>query len=494
MKRPMIAAAVVALILSFFVINFPFLSCLLIIPLCIGVWVCLKFKRFINYSAIFAVALLVLISSVYITTFKVKQIDNVPTEIPVRVSGQITSEYYSGGKAFFTLKTDNKNTEVPKNINISVYTTFAALSRGDSVVCDLYIDPIPKQSTAKYFSRGVYAFGTVSKVVSNERNLNLTAILTDFSNRVTAIFYKNLSNESAATLNAITIGDKYYLENDFEMMVKRSGVSHVMVVSGMHLAIICGTLLKFLRYLNLGNRLSAVITGIAVFLFMALCGFSMSILRAGITYFIMLFSLFIIRRADALNSLCVAVSLIIIANPFSAGSVGFLLSVFSTAGIILLNKPITESVMRIIKIKWKPVKLIVEAASVTLSALIFTFPLTVYYFGAVSTVSVITNLLIGFAVTLLLIFASLGVVFNLISSDTVFGRGLFVFCEYIARYVNKVITYFGEGIYAYIKVNVAVTIFCYLAIIFSFVIIMYGDKILKAVKSSANSNRTTVKG
>ncbi len=494
MKRPMIAASLLALGLSFLLTVNSLFAIFLILPITLGLIFCFKNKRFINYIAIFVVALIMLLNSVYITTFKINKINEVPADMPVRVSGQITSADKTNDKAFYTLKTDNSNAEVPKNINISVSSKFAALNRGDSVVLDLYINPIPKESAARYFSRGMYAFGTVSRVVNKERSLNLITLLSDFSEKVGTLLYNNLSNDSAATIYAITVGDKYFLDTDFEEMVKRAGVSHVMVVSGMHMAIICGTFLKLLIRLKFGNRLSSVLTAVFVFLFMALCGFSMSVLRAGITYFLLLLSLFIVRRTDALNSLSVAVSIIVMLNPFSAGSVGLLLSVFSTAGIIILSKPISDKLKGILRISWKPLGVIIEMISITLSALIFTFPITVYYFGAVSTVSVVTNLLIGQAVTIVLILATFGLPFILINSASYFGRGLYVFCEWITRYINEVISYFGSKPWAYITVNEAVTIICYLAIILTFVIIKYSDNIFKVVKSGAYSIRTAVKG
>ncbi len=494
MKRPMIAAALVALILSFLLNINSLLAFFLIIPIAIGLVFCLKNKKYINYIAVFTVALIMLLNSVYITTFKINKIGEISSEIPVRVSGQITSADKANNKFVYTLKTDYQNTEAPKNMSISVSSKFAALSRGDSVVLDLYLDPIPSDKSAKYYSREIYAFGTVSRVVEKERNFNLTSLLSDFSERVGTVFYNNLSNESAATIYAITVGDKYFLDSDFEELVKRAGVSHVMVVSGMHMAIICGTFLRVLQHLKFGNRLSSVITAIFVFLFMALCGFSMSVMRAGITYFILLLSLFLTRRTDALNSLAVAVSIIFMLNPFSSGSVGFLLSVFSTVGIIILNKPISNKINSMFRISWKTLCALTEMLSTTLSALIFTFPITVYYFGSVSTVSLISNLLIGQAVTLVLILATLGLPFILINNISYFGSGLYFFCEWITRYINKVISYFGIMPSAYIKVNSLVTIICYLAIILTFVIIKYSDNILKVVKSGACSIRTAVKG
>ncbi len=495
MKRPMVAAAILASCLSLISVNAHFVLILVLLLIFLIAFVlCIGFTKFRTCAAIFAVCLIVLVNAIFIKVDKINAINRLDSNTPVTVSGAITKENYLDNAAFYTLKTDSDNQNLPRGINISLYSTFASLSEGDRVKCNIYVKAVPEENKTNYYSRGVYAFGTISSVIHTERPLSLTSVLYDFRSSVTNVFFKYLSDDVAASVNALTIGDKYYLESEFEDMVKRSGVSHIMVVSGMHMAIICGAFLKFLRFLKLGNRISSVITAVFVFLFMALCGFSMSVLRSGITYFIMLLSLFIIRRTDALNSLCVSVSMIIMINPFAANSVALQLSVLSTAGIIILSEPISNKLISFLNIRFKILRVVVELTVVTLSALVFTFPVTVYYFGAVPAVAVITNLLVGQAVTAVMILSASALPFALISSSSYFANGLFFFTEYIMRYFNAVINYFGGLPWAYIEVQKDTTIICYLAIILSFVIIKYIENIKKAVSRCADSIRAAVKG
>ena len=495
MKRPMVAAAILAACLSIILINADLVLVLVLSVISLAICVfCFVFKKFRLYIAIFAVALIVLAHSLFITVNKIQVVNRIDTQTPVTVSGVVTKENYLDNAAVYTLKTDSDNKRVPKGINISLYSTFASLNEGDKVRCNIYIDTIPEENRANYYSRGVYAFGTVSSVLNTDRPLSLISVLSDFRNAVTKTFFKYLSNDVAASVNAITVGDKYYLEPKFEEMVKHAGVSHVMVVSGMHMAVICGAFLKLLTFLKLGNKISSVITAIFVFLFMALCGFSMSVMRAGITYFIMLLSLFLIRRTDALNSLCVAVSVIIMINPFAVGSLAFQLSVLSTAGIIILSGPMSNKIISLLHIRFKILEGIISMVCITLSALTFTFPVTVYHFGAVSTVAVITNLLIGQAVTAALILSSVALPVALLTDFSYLSNGLFFFTEYITRYFNAVINYFGGLPWSYISVQSDITIICYLAIILSFVIIKYIENIKEAVSKGVDSIRTAVKG
>lgn len=53
-------------------------------------------------------------------------------------------------------------------------------------------------------------------------------------NYITGVMFLNMSYSSAATLSAMTVGDKFYHSDEFTKSVRNSGVSHIMVVSGMH--------------------------------------------------------------------------------------------------------------------------------------------------------------------------------------------------------------------------------------------------------------------
>lgn len=495
MKRPMIAAAIAALILSLLMLKFSAFALAPLALICAALLVvCIIKSTLRDYAVIFVVLLAIMVSNLFVTTSKINKIAEISDAAPVRLSGVIVSEFYNNGKAYYTLKTDNQNETVPSNTSVSVYTKFAALSVGNRAEIMAYVRPIDSEDIPQNYSKGVYAKATISSVIREEKAENLDGLLARFRAWVTNVFYTYLSPDCAASVNALTVGDKYYLSNEFDTLVRRSGVSHIMVVSGMHLTLICGVLFKVLEALKIRKHLAVIPAAVFVFLFMGLCGFSMSVLRAGFMYFVLLASFVFIRRADPLNSLSVAVCLIIIANPFSIGSAAFTLSVASTAGIVIFSTPITDSIMKLLHTGNKIVLFIVENIAVTVAALLFTLPLSVYYFGAVSTVVIITNFLIGTAVNISLVAAAAALPFALIDFLEPVTNGIFVICELTTRYFNFIIEFFGSQPYAYVEVNKAFFIISYLAIIATFVIIKYIDIFTLGVKRCANRIRAGVKG
>lgn len=494
MKRPMIAAALISAILSLLLLKYSVTVLLPVGIICVALlMICIKDKKLRDFAAVFIVVIAVVLSGAYVTVAKINKVAELPTDTPIKITGVITEEYYNGGTARFTLKTDSENEIAPKNINISLYTKFAALNVGERVEIEAYLNSVDNKYKVQNYSKGIYATGTVAKVVNEIPTNNLTGLLARFRAWVTGVFYKYLTPDSAASVNALTVGDKFYLSGEFDALVRYSGVSHIMVVSGMHLTLICGAIFRCLEALKLRKHLAAMPAAVFVFLFMALCGFSMSVLRAGITYFVVLAAYLFMRKPDPINSLCVAVCIIIILNPYSIGSAALTLSVASTAGILIFSRPITAWLTRVLRLKHKAWISIIDGVSVTVAALIPTLPLSVYYFGAVSTVVVITNLLIGFAVNFALVVAAVALPFAAVGFLWPIANGLFVVCEFTTRYFSFIIEFFGRMPYAYIEVNKWFFIITYLAIITTFGIIKYRDKLYVGVKRCADCIRTGIK-
>jgi len=108
------------------------------------------------------------------------------------------------------------------------------------------------------------------------------------------------------------------------------------------------------------------------------------------------------REYDGPTALSFAVLVMLAANPLTVLSVSFQLSVGCMAGIFLFSEPIRRYLHRFAEsapIKGKKAlerlcKAIASSVSVSLSASIVTTPLVAYYFGCISTVSILTNLLV----------------------------------------------------------------------------------------------------
>ena len=212
--------------------------------------------------------------------------------------------------------------------------------------------------------------------------------------RIDAVF----PEDTRGFARALLLGDKTKLHYDTSLAFRISGVSHIVAVSGLHVSILFA-----LVYAVTGKR--RFLTGIVgiplVLLFAAVAGFTPSVTRAAVMQIIMMLALMVRREYDPPTALAVAVLVILGANPLTIASVGFQLSVGSVAGIYLcygkIRKFLASRLGPLTKGKSLRAKLLRGVASsiaVSISATVITTPLVAYYYGLVSLVNPLANLLV----------------------------------------------------------------------------------------------------
>jgi competence protein ComEC len=209
-----------------------------------------------------------------------------------------------------------------------------------------------------------------------------------------------LPQKQAALICAVTVGDRRELSGTTEYtQLQTAGIAHIVAVSGMHVSILVGFISVFLK-----NRRARVFIGLPVIIvFMAVCGFSKSVTRAVLMQALVLLAPLLYRKADGVTSVAFAVLVITAINPYAVANIGFQLSCLSTLGILLFAERLTNAIMGkttapettsvVHRIGRKLLKFVCTSFAVTVSALVFTLPLCSYYFGYISTYSLITNLL-----------------------------------------------------------------------------------------------------
>lgn len=204
--------------------------------------------------------------------------------------------------------------------------------------------------------------------------------------------------DTAFFAKALLLGDRSGVDYETNTAFKLSGISHVIAVSGLHVSILFS-----LVFLFSGRRrgLTALIGIPVVILFAAVAGFTPSITRACIMQILMMVALLFDREYDAPTALAFSALVMLVVDPMVCTSVSFQLSVGCMAGIFLFSERIKAwidgfSFWKNWKGKRFKVRLrswVSSGASITISAMFFTTPLVAYYFGAVSIVGIVTNLL-----------------------------------------------------------------------------------------------------
>ena len=201
---------------------------------------------------------------------------------------------------------------------------------------------------------------------------------------------------------ALLLGYSSELDYETETAFKVSGIRHIIAVSGLHISILYG----LICIVTLRRRFLTAAVGMPVLLlFAAVAGFTPSVTRACIMVWLMLLAMIFEREYDAPTALAFAVLVMLLVNPLAVTSVSLQLSAGCVAGILLFNQPVN----RWLKGKFPKKKgiaskfrdMFCSSISVTVSAMSLITPLSAAYFGTVSLVSVITNLLTLWVVNLI---------------------------------------------------------------------------------------------
>lgn len=203
---------------------------------------------------------------------------------------------------------------------------------------------------------------------------------------------------------ALLLGDGSELDYATDTAFKISGIRHIIAVSGLHVSI----LYTLLNTLTLRRRyLTALLCIPVLLLFAAVAGFTPSVTRACIMVGLMVLSQVLDKEYDSPTALGFAVLVMLTVNPLVITSVGFQLSVGCVAGILLFQKPIADWIKSQCgkakgnKVRAGLIRWLSSSVSVTLGAMSLTTPLSACYFGTVSIIGVVTNLLTLWVVNLI---------------------------------------------------------------------------------------------
>ena len=204
--------------------------------------------------------------------------------------------------------------------------------------------------------------------------------------KISAIF----QGDTAGFLTAILTGNKSGLSEEGAAALSEAGLYHILAVSGMH----CGFLLALVTFLTGRHRrrLTALCALPLLVFYAALTGGSPSVLRACVMLAFLLAAPLFRRDSDGPTALLAALFLILLANPFAAASISLQLSFAAMAGILFL----TPRLYRLLLHGGKGnrfTRFVAAGFSATMGALVFTVPLSGWYFGTLTLISPLSNLL-----------------------------------------------------------------------------------------------------
>ena len=193
--------------------------------------------------------------------------------------------------------------------------------------------------------------------------------------------------DAGALIPGMVLGDTSKQSTEFKNSMKRSGLTHLVAVSGANFALVSAFVLWMMQFLfaRMKFRLSA--TALSLIAFIALVRPSPSVLRAAAMAAVLLVAQGTKRGRDSLPALGFAMAAVVVVDPWQARDAGFALSVLATAGLLLFAPVLIE------KLSTQMPGKLAQALAPPIAAIVFCSPIIVALSGYLAPMSVIANLL-----------------------------------------------------------------------------------------------------
>ncbi len=249
----------------------------------------------------------------------------------------------------------------------------------------------------------------------------------------------NIPDPAAAVVKALILGERQDVDRGIMKQFQKTGIVHVLAVSGLHVGFILMLFLLVFGLLGFSHNKRNAASLLFLFLFIALIDFKAPVLRAGIMAALYFAGQFLERKTNSLNIIGTAGLLILIVAPQQLLQPGFQFS-FAAAGSILYAYPKFRS-LALFKTKQPFInKWIMQPFLVSLAAVLGTVPLTWWYYGALQTGAVLVNVLL---IPLIGGFVVLSFIFILVSGIGIgIGGGLGWILYYYFEVILKLNAFF----------------------------------------------------
>jgi competence protein ComEC len=245
----------------------------------------------------------------------------------------------------------------------------------------------------------LFADGRSGVEVYRGDTAGLSCIAYRLKSEIVRRFERSVEDRAArSVILALVVGDRSGIDKDVEERFRRTGLLHLLAVSGLHVLIVGMIFYQLLRPMllrfglsrNVAEATRTIATAMILALYALVTGLPASVVRAVVMAVLFMAAAVFQRSAHSLNTLGVSVIVLLIARPPQVFEPGFQLSVAAVAAIISLQSRF-ESLFRTDKSEGYIRQTIRASTTVSLAASAGTLPVLLFHFGSVSFAGLILN-------------------------------------------------------------------------------------------------------
>lgn len=329
---------------------------------------------------------------------------------------------------------------------------------GDKLEIDCKLQK-PKQfedfDYARYLSiQNIYGLcywpNTQKSTEKNTEEHRAISILLGVKNFVIQKINQNLHEPFASFLAGLVVGARNAIPDDLLQNFQRTGTTHIIAISGWNITFLGLIFLPVLFHLHISRRPAFYIMLGVIFIFVFLVGAQASVVRAGIMGSLGLYAMAFGRYNNAGRALLYSMVLMFALNSHIVYDVGFWLSASATFGLIYFS-PLVNEFLHLDKIK---IMLVRENLQTTISAVIFTLPISMFVFGNISLWALPVNIIILPFIAYAIILALLAMP-ALILLPQFFSQLAILPSAAILNFIVKIINLFGSIKFGYLSFEIS---------------------------------------
>ncbi len=312
------------------------------------------------------------------------------------------------------IKIGNKDIQGKVLINVGLYSQY---KYGDILKINGYLKKPQKFKEFNYkmyLARyGVYSicyYPDIKKI--GEKKYFFYKNILKFKHKIRYLIDNKLPESQSTILQALILGYKKEIPSYLREKFARAGVSHILAISGLHIAILISILsIIFTSFFGLKPKLNFWVIFIFILFFVILTGLPASAIRAALMGLLLIIAKRIDRPVNGLRLLIFVAFFMLFLNPKLLGwDIGFQFSFLAVLGIYFLTPIFKKVFKKIPNFKFLPIR---SYLAVSLGAQIMVLPLIIYYFGNLSLIAPIANVLVLSIIPIVMIAGFIFVIFSL---------------------------------------------------------------------------------
>ncbi|OGH87567.1 MAG: hypothetical protein A3J93_03520 [Candidatus Magasanikbacteria bacterium RIFOXYC2_FULL_42_28] len=317
-------------------------------------------------------------------------------------------------------------------------------------------------------NKGVYVICKFPNVIltSGFSGNRLKQAIFNFKNIVGARVNLLWPEPESGLMAGLLYGEKSALPAELLNNFNRTGLTHIIAVSGYNTSVIVVAVLAGLIFVGFWRKQALWLSALIIFAFVIFTGATASVVRAALLACIGITAQLLGRPARSLNGLVFAAALMILFHPLIIWyDAGFQLSFLAVIGVMYLGPKLAV----IFKFENEE-----NMLCTTMGAIILTLPLLAYQFGRVSLVAPLSNFLILWIIPFLMLSGFIAALIGLIFLPA--GQAL-AFIAYLGlKYVIITVNWLGGLAFASREISLSIYLMVLAYILIFWFLIFYGKK------------------